>query len=138
MDGLVGVQRREVGVHFTVILSNVETVGIHILTVDAREQRTVIQGAHSKKTTTATFLGSLEFRFSPLACVLPTDEPDQVVDSGVGDGHHRHGMQLLLSRLHREVNVDLLRSRRANVTLKIRQEAHHDLRAGDRHRQAGG
>lgn len=39
MDGLVGVQRREVGVHFTVILSNVETVGIHILTADARKQR---------------------------------------------------------------------------------------------------
>lgn len=68
-------------------------------------------------------LCSLEFGFPPLAGVLPTDEPDQVVHAGVGDGHHGHRMQLLLSRLHRQVNVDLLCSRRADVTLKTRQEA---------------
>lgn len=68
-------------------------------------------------------LCSLEFGFPPLTRVLPADEPDQVVHAGVGDGHHCHWMQLLLSRLHREVNVDLLCRRRANVTLKTRQEA---------------
>lgn len=68
-------------------------------------------------------LCSLELGFPPLARVLPTDQPDQVVHAGVGDGHHGHWMQLLLSRLHREVNVYLLCSRRANVTLKTRQKA---------------
>lgn len=37
MDGLVGVQRGEVSVHFSVVLSDVETVGVHILTVEARK-----------------------------------------------------------------------------------------------------
>lgn len=40
MDGLVGVQWREVGVHFTIILSNVETVGVHVLTAGRNHTHT--------------------------------------------------------------------------------------------------
>ena len=36
MDGLIGVQRGEVGVHLTVVLGDVETVGVHILAAGAR------------------------------------------------------------------------------------------------------
>jgi len=61
---------------------------------------------------------SLEFGLAALARVLPADEADEVVDAGVGDGHHRHRVDLLLSELHREVDVDLLRGRCADVALK--------------------
>ncbi|TNN53445.1 hypothetical protein EYF80_036355 [Liparis tanakae] len=62
--------------------------------------------------------GSLEFGLAALARVLPADEADEVVHAGVGDGHHRHGVHLLLGELHREVDVDLLRGRRPDVALK--------------------
>lgn len=45
-----------------------------------------------KNTSTGMVLFSLEFGLSTLTCVLPTDEPDEVMDAGVGDGHHCHGM----------------------------------------------
>lgn len=59
------------------------------------------------------------------------------MDAGVGDGHHCHRVQLLLSRLHREVNVDLFRSRRADVTLKRRREACPKWRTGEEGREDG-
>lgn len=59
---------------------------------------------------------SPEFGFAAFTGVLPTDQADEVVDSGVGDGNHRHRVNFLLS--HRQVDVDLLGSRRADVTLK--------------------
>lgn len=49
MDGLVGVQWREVSVHFTIILSNVETVGVDVLTA-ARNHTHTSQRADSNKT----------------------------------------------------------------------------------------
>lgn len=49
----------------------------------------------------------LEFRLPSLTGVLPADEANKVVDAGIGDGHHHHGMQFLLGRLHREVDVNL-------------------------------
>lgn len=63
-------------------------------------------------------LYSLEFGFSSLACVLPTDEPNEVMDAGISDGHHCHWMYFLLSHLHWEVDVYFLCSCCANVTLK--------------------
>lgn len=45
-------------------------------------------------------LCSLEFGFSSLACVLPTDKSNEVMDTGIGDGHHCHWMYFLLSHLH--------------------------------------
>lgn len=120
MDGLVGVQRREVGVHLPVVLSNVEAVGVHILTGGGNrwDMRAVTPANLPEEDPR-----SLEFRLPPLTGVLPTDEPDQVVDPGVGDGHHRHGVQLLLSGLHGEVDVYLLGGRGADVTLEGREEA---------------
>lgn len=60
-----------------------------------------------------------EFGFATLTGVLPTDQANQVVDAGVGDGHHRHGMHFLLS--HGQVDVDLLGGRGADVTLKAQR-----------------
>jgi len=36
VDGLVGVQRREVGVHLAVVLGDVEAVGVHVLAAETR------------------------------------------------------------------------------------------------------
>lgn len=41
------------------------------------------------------------------------------MNSGVGDGHHRHGMHPLLSHLHREVDIYFLRGCGADVTLEV-------------------
>lgn len=64
------------------------------------------------------YLYSLEFRFSSLACVLPTNKPNQVMNTSICDGDHCHRMHFLLSHLHWEVDIYLFRSRCANVTLK--------------------
>lgn len=102
MDWLIGVQWREVSVHLAIILSNVEAVGVHILTVEkcGTEEELVTQKLTFYETGVEMCLYSLEFGFSSLACVLPTDEPDEVMDAGVGDGHHCHRMYFLLSHLH--------------------------------------
>lgn len=103
MDWLVGVQWREVGVHLAVVLSNVEAVGVHILTVercDREEEQFVTRKLPFCETGVEMCSYSLEFGFSSLARVLPTDEPDEVVNAGVGDGHHCHRMHFLLSYLH--------------------------------------
>lgn len=63
-------------------------------------------------------LYSLEFRFPSLTCVLPTNEPNEVVDTGIGNCHYCHWMYLLLSHLHWEVDVYLFCSCCANVALK--------------------
>lgn len=51
-------------------------------------------------------MNSLEFGFPPLAGILPADQTNEVVNPCVRHGDHRHGVQLLLSRLHGEVDVD--------------------------------
>lgn len=38
MDWLIGVQRGEVCVHLTIILSNVKAVGIHVFTVEKKRE----------------------------------------------------------------------------------------------------
>lgn len=48
----------------------------------------------------------LELGFPSLTCILPADEPDQVVHLGVGDGHHGHGLQLVLACVQWEVDID--------------------------------
>lgn len=59
----------------------------------------------------------LQLGFPSLTCILPADEPDQVVHLGVGDGHHGHGLQLVLARVQREVDVDFFGCRCTNVAL---------------------
>ena len=63
-------------------------------------------------------VNSLEFGLAGLAGVLPADEADEVVHAGVGDGDHRHGVELLLGHLHGQVHVDLLGGRRTDVALE--------------------
>ena len=63
-------------------------------------------------------MNSLEFGLAGLAGVLPADEADEVVHAGVGDGDHRHGVELLLGHLHGQVHVDLLGGRRTDVALE--------------------
>lgn len=62
---------------------------------------------------------SPEFGFAAFTGVLPADQADEVVDAGVGDGDDGHGVHFLLS--HRQVDVDLLGSRCADVTLRGRK-----------------
>lgn len=112
VDGLVRVQRREVCVHLAIILCDVEAVGVHVLTAERAESEGQQHRDGSER------LHSLQFGFSALAGVLPADEADEVVNPSVGDGHHRHGVQLLLSHLHGEVDVYLLGGRRTDVTLQ--------------------
>lgn len=61
--------------------------------------------------------GLLELRLPSFACVLPTDEPDQVLHPGAGHCHHGHWQQSVLARLQGEVDVDLLGCCCAYMTL---------------------
>lgn len=61
--------------------------------------------------------GLLELRLPSFACVLPTDEPDQVLHPGAGHCHHGHWQQSVLARVQGEVDVDLLRCCCAYMTL---------------------
>lgn len=69
----------------------------------------------------------LEFGFSSLTCVLPTDEADEVMNTGVSDGYHCHRMNFLLSHLHREVDVYLFCSCCANMALEQRWENFYNV-----------
>lgn len=88
-------------------------------------------------------INSLEFRFSSLCGVLPTDEANEVMDAGVGNGHHHHWMDFILSNLHWEVDVDLFGSGRAYVALwgegsdagDIKVHLHHAYQSPDYSKQ---
>ena len=66
----------------------------------------------------------LELGLTGLSGVLPADQADEVVHAGVGDGDHRHGVELLLGHLHGKVHVDLLGGRRTDVALETDKVTH--------------
>ena len=64
------------------------------------------------------YVYSLKFWLSTLTCILPADEPNEVMDTCIGNGDYSHWMYFLLSNLHWEVNVYFFCSCCADVTLK--------------------
>lgn len=95
-----------------------EAVGVDILTVDRVRLRHK-RHCCSVKAGPGGGLSSLQLGFSSLTRVLPTDETDEVMNAGVGYRHYGHRVDFILSHLHREVDVDLLCGRCANVALRM-------------------
>lgn len=83
----------EIGVYLPIILSNMQAVGTDIV---------------------------IELGLPSFACVLPADEPNQVLHPGAGHCHHGHWQQSVLARVQREVDIDLLGCRCTYMTLAIK------------------
>lgn len=75
--------------------------------------------------------GLLELRLPSFARVLPADEPNQVLHSGAGHGHHSHWQQSVLARVQGEVDVDLLGGCSTDMTLWTE---HNESEAQSHHR----
>lgn len=59
----------------------------------------------------------LELWLPSFTCVLPTDEPDEILHPGAGHGHHSHWQQSVLAGVQGEVDVNLLRCSCTHMTL---------------------